>query len=206
MSKKIITLSLFAAVSVAAFSGNANAVDYSKYTNGITPYFSISSQYLFPGTDRVRYNNNTSAKSSNNDGFAVNAAVGAKFDNYRAELEYGYLYNSVDGFNSTPASDVTTGVSTYMVNGYYDFKNSSPVTPYLGAGIGAAHGKFEQPGFEGSDTVIAYQLMTGASYALNKNNSLYAGYRFTQANDFNLDTSKVAYKRHAIEAGYRFSF
>lgn len=32
-------------------------------------------------------------------------------------------------------------MTTYMVNGYYDFHNSTAFTPYISAGVGLAHVK-----------------------------------------------------------------
>jgi len=54
-----------------------------------------------------------------------------------------------------------------LVNGYYDFKNSSDLTPYIGAGIGV--GGFINEGYsEFFGAAFAYQVGGGARLSHKK--------------------------------------
>lgn len=59
----------------------------------------------------------------------TNLAVGAKIGAARAEFEYGVT-------KMGKKEDIKLGRQTFMLNGYYDFENSSILTPYVGAGVG----------------------------------------------------------------------
>lgn len=95
------------------------------------------------------------------------------FSNMRAELEFGYRTNSIDTVQLGNAAATTSGgkaqVLSYMGNVYYDFNNTSRVTPYIGAGAGVADVSLDNQGVLGltdeSDVAFAYQFMAGLSYA-----------------------------------------
>ena len=59
-------------------------------------------------------------------GFAVNGAVGYDFDGYRAEGAVGYQENHYSDSGTLGAS-----LLTVMANGYYDFKTSGKIKPYV---------------------------------------------------------------------------
>ena len=75
----------------------------------------------------------------------------------------------------TAKNDLLNGlkkdINLYMANAYYDFKNSTPFTPYVGAGLGLASIK------DTKGTELAYSLMAGAKY--NINNNVYVGAKGT---------------------------
>ncbi len=54
-----------------------------------------------------------------------------------------------------------------MVNAYYDIKTNSPITPFVGVGLGGAKMS------SGKDYEFAYALMAGAKY--NITNNIYIG-------------------------------
>ena len=57
----------------------------------------------------------------------------------RIELEGGYRFNDTDSLNNLPLDGEVETFSA-MVNGYFDFRTTWPVVPYLGLGFGAARG------------------------------------------------------------------
>jgi len=65
------------------------------------------------------------------------------------------------------ANQVDAKLNLYMLNAYYDFKNSSQFTPFLGVGIGLADIKNTK------DNEFAYSASAGGKY--NINNNLYLG-------------------------------
>ena len=97
-------------------------------------------------------------------GFAAGGGVGYDFGFLRTELEYRYAASDV---NSVTVNDFDIGVdddSTYdahlfFANVYYDFKNSSRFTPFIGGGAGGA-----VVGDEENDTVFAFQGRAGVAY------------------------------------------
>jgi opacity protein-like surface antigen len=111
-----------------------------------------------------------------------NLSVGWQFHPMvRAEVEAGYRG--------------TGNMNTYtaLVNGYFDFKNDTRFTPFLGAGLGYADvNKSNQ------DNAFAYQGIAGVSYAIDNNWALTAQYNY-------LDTTSN-YSASEIKGGIRYTF
>lgn len=132
-------------------------------------------------------------------GFTGGAFVGKKFGNIRAELEGIYEQSDVDGF------DGKTEFYGAMANGYYDFKNASRFTPYLGAGLGYGKVRYssDTAGVDSaSEDTLAYQGIAGVGYELNPCWTLTGEYRY-------LGTTKAAdtrYQSHSVLAGLRYTF
>lgn len=89
-------------------------------------------------------------------GFAGALSAGYTLDNLRFEVEYLHRRQGDDSSLLPGTTDVTRGkgrewleppsasisdfqANQFFVNVYYDFRNDSPWTPYLGAGLGWAH-------------------------------------------------------------------
>lgn len=144
-------------------------------------------------------------------GFGFNVSAGYNFDPVRVEFEFGYKNADVDkieafGFG-VPVDGADLTVMSYMVNGFYDIKTNSAVTPYIGAGIGMINGELDDNGYTSDDTVFGYQLIVGAAYNVNKNFALDLSYRFQgAADDFSMNGSDVSYMSSSIMAGMRYSF
>ena len=99
------------------------------------------------------------------------------------EQSFGVRYVNVDG---------QLGAFTMMMNGFFDLHNESPVTPYIGGGMGFATlnlsttrgvdanlGALNNHIFgSDQDTVFAYQAGAGLEIALNRRLSLDLGYRY----------------------------
>ena len=113
-----------------------------------------------------------------------------------------------------------------MFNPFFDFHNNSPVTPYIGGGIGFAalhiddtfgtdtRGGFSERLFlyaEDDDTVFAYQAGAGIEIALSRTLSLDFGYRYfgTSTADFDSDfaiETEMKFESHNAMAGMRVKF
>lgn len=128
--------------------------------------------------------------------------------NVRIEGELSHRKN--DGEDTSLGVLITgeTKVTAALVNAYYDFKNTSRFTPYIGAGIGAAHGKIELTGPGGSadedDNAFAWQGIAGVTYNLTNNVDLTTDYRYFDTANF--DEIGADYSAHEIRAGVRYSF
>lgn len=142
--------------------------------------------------------------------FGFDIAVGFSLkENIRAEAEIGYRkadVDTVDGINVGGGNSL--GVTSYMVNGYYDFTQLKlPVKPYVGLGLGFLDGKVKAPGFSESDTVFGYQLMLGVSLPINRNFSVNAGYKLQGTfNDFEVQGDEVSYSSSNLLLGARYNF
>ena len=67
-----------------------------------------------------------------------------------------------------------------MVNAYYDFKNDSSLTPFVGVGLGGWHNNSVK------NTEFAWSLMAGAKYQVTSN--IYVG---AKASYFRLGGSSI---------------
>ncbi len=151
-------------------------------------------------------------------GFALGAAVGYDFgNNLRIEGEISYQQNDFDKASALGIDIDFSGESSALgfgVNGYYDFTNKSAFTPYITAGIGMAEVKFDDMTIPGDDTfsasdddtVFAYQLGVGVSYAVTEMVNIDVAYRYRGFDDLEFDTTTAEYDSHNIYAGVRVTF
>ncbi|WP_392562302.1 outer membrane beta-barrel protein [Orbus sturtevantii] len=117
----------------------------------------------------------------------------------RAELDYTYrsdakistseyVFSSIAGNAGGAYSDedanLKIGQSTLMVNGYYDFYNSTDFTPYVGAGLGMSFIKYKDEYTNVSKTQLAWSAMAGVSYKVMPDLTASLEYRY-------LDSGKV---------------
>ena len=135
-------------------------------------------------------------------GFGFFGAVGLDMGQFRVEGELGYRRFSIDEVrvsgSPVPASGHASVVSL-MANGYFDIEMSnSPVTPYLGVGLGFVDLSGNTGGSSGTE--IGYQFMAGAAYDISPQAALTAGYRF-----FGYTDNEGSYV-HELNIGARFMF
>lgn len=109
--------------------------------------------------------------------------------------------------------------TTFLINGYFDFKNSTPFTPYITGGLGGYYLKLNadrgRPGGD-NDLDLAWQLGAGAFYSLNKCISFDLRYRYLSGEDAEIALSRRFVFRnrtefhevgdHQIVVGVRFGF
>ncbi|HJV65471.1 MAG TPA: outer membrane beta-barrel protein [Geomonas sp.] len=153
-----------------------------------------------------------SATASYDTGFVFNVGAGHKFDSgVRLEGEFGYKKADLSsasllGITVSP-TDSDQRVMSFMFNGFYDFNLNSSFTPFLGAGVGALHGKVTSSSEDFEDTVFGYQVSAGVSYSASKNVNLDLSYRFEgAATDFDMGGSDVSYHSSNILVGVRYTF
>ncbi len=136
----------------------------------------------------------------------------------RTEIEYAIrseMYkswnksHSVEGETLNLDAKARSNFQTLFFNAYWDFHNSTAFTPYIGAGVGLGFinnhykgkGDYSQVGYEGPDsvsmnnmnTVFAWNVGAGCSYAFNENFSADLAYRFVGLG-YN-ETSKTFYEK-----------
>jgi opacity protein-like surface antigen len=143
-------------------------------------------------------------------GLALGFAIGNDLGNGRIEGEIAYQKNDLDKL-SIPgdSADINgdTSSTAFLLNGYYDFKNGSSVTPFISAGLGFANievSDISAPGVgtvttSSDDQVFAYQIGAGVGIAVNEKVSIDLKYP-----DFGL--IEAEYSSHNMYAGVRVSF
>lgn len=141
-------------------------------------------------------------------GFAFGVAAGYTFsNNFRVEGELAYQQNNFSTTRSYTDHQLLfegTNIHTLagLINGYYDFKNSSKFTPYIGAGIGV--GGIINKYTNDLGAAFAYQVGAGVDYSITDKITVGVKYRYTGLDSVELRDSNVT--NHNIYAGAKFFF
>ena len=166
----------------------------------------------------------------------ANIAVGAKVgQNLRFEAEYNhrektdktepYSYDIGGIFFDRGTDKMELSIKSYMLNGYFDFHNSSKFTPYVGIGFGQAKVEYDYSEtwavydnlgalintgvdtFHASKTKFVYNISAGASYDLNDHFALDLGLRYINYGSFSdAEGGKYKTKSKEVSFGVRYSF
>ena len=145
-------------------------------------------------------------------GYAVGIAGGYNFGMFRVEGEIGYQKNDMDSRSdcsggacvsgNIASSDITA--LSFLINGYFDFVNSSRFTPYISGGIGMANLDYKITNWSDNDTVFAYQVGAGVAFAINKHFTIDLKYRFFATEE--LETTIGTFESHNVYLGVRYNF
>ncbi|MQA67190.1 MAG: outer membrane beta-barrel protein [Alphaproteobacteria bacterium] len=148
-------------------------------------------------------------------GTTMLGAVGYALGNgFRFEGELARRKNDVDSFTTSGVSTATAGdarVLSLMANALYDFKTGTPLTPYVGLGVGLASLKMEDatpPGATtGRETDFAWQGIVGAAIRLTDALDLTADYRYFDMGEVEITPGvDVDYTAHTFLVGLRWRF
>lgn len=160
-----------------------------------TPYARLSIGLTSLINSNIYYNN-TSGEISFKDSCSFSAAFGSRFtESLRAELE---LTETSSDFKTALYKDFKAKngkitVFTFLANGYFDFINDSPFTPFVSVGLGGVHiahndiifsKKYEYQSTKivqinaDKTLVLAYQFGAGISFALNSQLVFDFNYRY----------------------------
>ncbi|MGE0659305.1 MAG: OmpA family protein [Reyranellaceae bacterium] len=142
-------------------------------------------------------------------GWAGNAFAGYNFGGPRLELELAYRNNKVKN-NQLPAGlNQRVESAAIMANVIYEFFSDSVVSPYLGAGAGAAY-VWGDGAIDDSDVVFAYQGIAGVNFKVTPNVVLSADYRYFRTTDPQLKQNGVSadfdYENHTGMVGVAYRF
>ncbi|NCA68737.1 MAG: porin family protein [Sphingobacteriia bacterium] len=157
-------------------------------------------------------------ETSADSGLAVGAVIGHAFpNNLRIEGELAYQKNDLDtvswrGLSTNLNGDVSS--LALLANGYYDFRNHTPLTPYVSAGLGVARVEADVvarpgaglPGGSDEGTVFAYQIGAGVAYAVSNQVAVDLKYRYFGTEHPSLGGVEIDYASHILYAGFRVSF
>ena len=100
-----------------------------------------------------------------------------------------------------------------MANAYYDFKNESRYTPFVGGGLGVANVEYDIDKIDGDkinekddDNVMAYQIILGGSFAATERLNIDLQYRYFATKDPDLFGADLEYQSHNVMLGLRYNF
>ncbi len=197
-------------------------VDYHKSDFRGADYITYGNPTPLPGTGSFDYGD---LKGS----FSLGGGVGYQVTNhFRVDVTGDYWFKSKFNGGTSCATCTSTEVSHFsalllLANAYADLGTYHGITPYIGAGIGGAHVKWDSvsdpnttefnPGT--SNWRFAYALMAGASYCLTDKLILDAGYRFSHIQGgrmFEYDASSAGpgfdkgFNTHEVRGGLRYQF
>lgn len=145
-------------------------------------------------------------------GFAINAALGYRFDVFRIEAEYSFMNNECETAGAAGLSSPTVGnvnLKAFMFNVYHDIEIDGWCwKPYLGAGIGIYQSDlnglfpdfFQTVGGSFATTPInatsnmpfAYQFRAGASRPLGERTDFFCGYRYFHGEELTFSSAPFA--------------
>jgi len=228
MKRTLTTLALLIAVAIPAVS-QATPMRPGPYVTG---FLGVT---MPRGTDVTTTDFSTSTtfnkRARFDPGVYVGGAGGFDFGFLRLEGELSYKEADMKsikdntGANQYRDIDGNLGALAFMGNAFFDIHNATPVTPYLGGGIGFAtlhmadtyatntttNNSRDHMYPKDDDTVFAYQLGAGLDIALTRRFSLDLGYRYFNTDRANfsrhdLDSSGVRFESHNVAVGFRTKF
>lgn len=155
----------------------------------------VGATFVSDWTQDLSYNPNvafiTAPASSqvidNGKALAFSAALGFDYaDGIRTELEYRYASTPVNAVTPVGGPSLTgpvkdsIGAHFVMTNFYFDFANSSALTPFIGGGVGGAFVTNEN---DQRDSALALQARAGVAIALGDGLSADAEFVYLRSNE-----------------------
>ena len=211
MKKTLLTtaavVSLFSFAAEAAPAQKSAAVSEKSV---VAPYISAKAVYSWERIKMTDDEDGSEASTIKVPG--LNAAVGMKIGNVRAELEYGYRSSDNDvEMEDNELSSLEIGMKTFLLNAYYDFANDSIFTPSVGAGVGYTRmsAKFfnadistspDMSAMTEAKTNFSYAANVGVGIKIDTKTTLDIGYRYLNAGHFKFDSEKMSYLDEEVVA------
>ena len=191
----------------------AFAIDLDGYY--ITPKVGVSKSMDTGTTTLTSASNNVRVQSDKDlgTGTAFGLSLGKYITkNFRLELEAtkraGYDYDTYRSDEPVRTSKADIETHALFINGFYDFHpfsiGSTPITPYLGGGIGVSRNKMGNilraqgngainRRIDGKTTSqFTYKLSAGALFSLTENLSLDVNYQYVDLGAFKSKTRMVS--------------
>jgi len=210
---KILTLPALALSLALASSQVANAQVNDWYLGGSIGYNQTLDQTSEAGNEFIDTEFDAGITTSSIVGFHL-------ADTLRIEGEFSWRRNDGDSLslNGIDQGFTAKGAESYnlLANAFYDFHNSSSVTPYIGAGagIGFLNNEFRYGlvEFEDKDTAFVYQGIIGASLPITDRITGFVDARYFAATGVDFERVSPAgrssfdseYENFSVSVGYRF--
>lgn len=175
------------------------------------------------GLDDAKYAPPGDAKYNLKEGDLLYMSIGREFAHLRLEVEWSKRENTITDLGGFTAEGTYTA-ETLMLNAYYDFKNSTFMTPFLGIGLGMAGISVDNTNVEfplpigtqmmaeGDSSVTAYQGAAGIAFELGESFRIDLAYVFFTTSDPSFEvpgtgeTVKSSYAGDDVRVGLRYVF
>lgn len=173
-------------------------------------------------------NGNFSDQVEFDPGINIGGTGGYDFGFVRLEGELSYKHAEIENITDATTGtrygspDGRLGALAMMANAFVDLHNASPITPYVGGGIGLAvlhlsdtfatiNSVRYQFYDDDDDTVFAYQVGAGLDIAINRRFSLDVGYRYFATDKASFtrglnNLSDVKFESHNMAVGFKVKF
>ena len=143
-------------------------------------------------------------------GFVGDIVAGYDFgNNIRTELDFGYRRYSMDELGGVKVGGRMTSYAL-TANVFYDFNNSTAITPFIGVGAGIARNKLEIRDVAGkeSDTSTKFAMLgtAGISYDITDNVKASLAYRYFTSLNQDFNDAQYDLISHEILFGLRYEF
>lgn len=184
---------LLASLAIVASATTAMAAGpYIGASAGISIFHDSDVTIPGVGVDEIQYDT----------GGALNGVLGYRLDDVlRGEIELGYKAADVE-YDPTDAN-----ITSFMLNGYYDFKTAGPATPFVGLGLGIINAELEDGPYSVDDDQFGYQISFGAAIKVAPRLDLDLMYRYQSSlGDFSMDGVEISYGSSNLLAGIRYKF
>lgn len=189
---------------------------------GAAPYFGLGLGGVAARDTDYTYTNGGSKQTGElqaGNGAVLDIAGGIDFDDVPLRFE-GALsllvseldsvsYDSLGGI-SVPLDDSAMAVSSFMINGYFDFPTGSVLEPYVFAGLGTATVYHELSDEDVEDRVGAGQIGAGLGLVLTDFFIVDLKYRYFATRDYTVSNGdeklESDFASHQFIGGFRVRF
>lgn len=204
--KKVLSAAVAAAVVLA---GGA------CFAQGSEPgplYVKVLGKYTSLSDPEVNQRNTLKLESDN--GWGIGAAVGMHFNQFRVEAELAYQDNDIDSLTFNPGTGPAIGlpsgdtkITSYMVNGYFDWPLNGGFGLYVMGGLGMATTDISIQSLDDNDTTFAFKAGAGVFYAINPNMLVDFGYEYLNVDDADIGNVEVTdIYCNSLVAAFRYRF
>jgi OmpA-OmpF porin, OOP family len=188
---------------------------------GWTSLSGQNNKFRVPG----QFANGTNGPKVNfNSGFNAGVRGGYAWGPWRFEEEYSYRNNSVKSFAGAGNQiiDGNRHANAIMTNVIYDFTLGWPITPHLGAGVGAINindgvslkgtrvpTALQGTGFNslnGSTWAFGYQAIAGIRYMINPALALDVDYRYLATPNFTITSKNTTVGSSVTGVAYKTGY
>jgi len=226
MIKELLTAMMLLAAVPALASADQSGQEPSRmgaYFSGFLG-FNNSGDATLETTDYV-FGDDRKSSVEFDPGIYIGGTGGYDFGMFRLEGELSYRAAELNNITSDRGVryrriDTNLGMLAGMVNCFFDLDNSTPVTPYLGGGVGFAalyldNDLYDDNGdpvyYEDAATTFAVQVGGGVEFKVNRRFSLDLGYRYFKTGTATFDSewdleNRLKVESHNVALGFRAKF
>ena len=178
------TLGAIAALTCVLAAGTAFAANPN--------YVKLSGKYTKMGDMDVT----NQLELDSDEGYGFGAAIGRHIEWFKIEAEIATQESDINNFEVNGKSGRSfysgdTRIDTLLLNAYFDVPVSGDWSVYAGGGLGGANVTFSAYDYDIDETVFAYKLAAGVTYAFTDNFGTELGYEYLATDDIEYDHMEI---------------